>query len=538
MGFKVLLTRRHLTTSLTPVLMVLIVLYVPLASLNFYSNLLTEVVYEGLGYRVSYRSPLIPLSNDKTTVVLDVKRGGKPIDFGYTMSGITVDGGVDVSHGRGYGRVQVDITGYVNEVVRVLRMAGSNPAYSGLGLLTFIVSKVEENGEEYVATDVITIPLIPGKVRGRSVVVEVEFKPVHKIKLNKTEGEGQVGVEWLQTAPPRWITDFCHVSAHRTECYGWELKTVHYKSPAIDFVPLAISYVDGVDGDYIKEVEHYHLIRLASYDVKTLSLDLPLVFKNVVEFIVPGPGFVRTLREGLTEEHLFSLKCPIVNSALTSDRPKCSYFGSPIGVYTFYDDALVSTGFYGYLWLVEYEYVRYVSYDAVTFRYVLDVSLAVYLVPQEVDGRFSPAIVIDDSPYDGFGTLEKVYRFLVRHANTTWKLLPSVYTNYWYIESSTLVVESSSTPLFGIAIPVGAVIVAITGGSPAGWLLAITVTLSVGFSVSKDKISWYNALSVITFETTVDRWFNPRYIELTTFLIKEDGKYYRTPLIVIWPFTI
>lgn len=533
MGSKVLNARRFLEAFLTPVLMVLIVLYVPLAFLNFYSNLLTEVVYEGLGYRVSYRSLLIPLSNDKTIVVLDVKRNGKPIDFGYTMSGITVDGGVDVSRGRGYGRVQVDVTGYVDEVIKVLNMAGSNPAYSGLGLLTFIVSKVEENGEEYVATDVITIPLIPGKVRGRSVVVEVEFKPVHKIKLNRTEGgDVKSGVEVVQTTPPGSILDVCYgVEAY--VCYVWELKTVHYKSPDKEFIPLAISYVDGVDGDYIWRVTHDHLIRLASYNVKTLSLDLSLVFKNVVEFIVPGPGFVRTLREGLTEEHLFGLKCPIVNSALTSYRPECSYFSSPIGVYTFYDDALVSTGFYGYLWLVEYEYVKYDS----GIRYAVDKSLAVYLVPQEVDGRFSPAIVIDDSPYDGFGTLEGVYRFLAINANTTWKLLPSVYTNYWYVRSSTLVVESSSTPLFGIAIPVGAVIVAITGGSPAGWLLAITVTLSVGFSVSKDKISWYNALSKITFETTVDRWFNPRYIELTAFLVKEDGKHYRTPLIVIRPLT-
>jgi len=533
MGFKVLNARRFLEVFLTPVLMVLIVLYVPLASLNFYSNLLTEVVYEGLGYRVSYRSPLIPLSNDKTIVVLDVKRNGKPIDFGYTMSGITVDGGFDVSRGRGYGRVQVDVTGYVDEVIKVLNMAGSNPAYSGLGLLTFIVSKVEEGGEGYVATDVITIPLIPGKVRGRSVVVEVEFKPVHKIKLNRTEGgDVKSGVEVVQTTPPGSILDVCYgVEAY--VCYVWELKTVHYKSPAIDFVPLAISYVNGIDGDYIWRVTHDHLIRLASYDVKTLSLDLSLVFKNVVEFIVPGPGFVRTLREGLTEEHLFSLKCPIVNSALTSYRPECSYFSSPIGVYTFYDDALVSTGFYGYLWLVEYEYVRYDS----GVRYAVDKSLAVYLVPQEVDGRFSPAIVIDDSPYDGFGTLEGVYRFLAINANTTWKLLPSVYTNYWYVESITLVVESSSTLLFAPAIPVGALIIAIIGGAPPGWSLALAVTLSAGFSVSKDKISWYNALSVITFETTVDRWFNPRYIELTAFLIKEDGKHYRTPLIVIRPLT-
>jgi hypothetical protein len=46
--------------------------------------------------------------------------------------------------GRGYGRIVVDVTSYIDDVVRVLRKANSNPAYSGLGLLTFIVSKVEE----------------------------------------------------------------------------------------------------------------------------------------------------------------------------------------------------------------------------------------------------------------------------------------------------------------------------------------------------------------------------------------------------------
>jgi hypothetical protein len=139
-GFKI---------AFTAVIATLLALYAPLLSLNAYSTTLSEVVYEGSGYKVTYKSPLIPLaSGNKTSVILEVKRNGKPIDFGFTLSGITIDGARDVARGRGYGRASADITGYIDDVVRVLREANSNPAHSGLGLLTFIISKVEEDGEE------------------------------------------------------------------------------------------------------------------------------------------------------------------------------------------------------------------------------------------------------------------------------------------------------------------------------------------------------------------------------------------------------
>jgi hypothetical protein len=249
--------------ALATVIVTLLILYIPLLSLNAYSTMLSEVVYEGLGYRVTYKSPLIPLVlSDRIGVVLEVKRNGKPVDFGFTLSGITVDGARDAARGRGYGRAVADITDYVDDVVRVLREDNSNPAHSGLGLLTFIVSKIEEGGEEYIATDVITIPVIPGKARGKSMVVEVEFKPVHKIKLNKTSGDGQAGrAEVLQTTPPGTILDgACYGIGGAIVCHWWELKTVHYRSRDIEFVPLSISYIDGIDGDYVKEVNHAHYI--------------------------------------------------------------------------------------------------------------------------------------------------------------------------------------------------------------------------------------------------------------------------------------
>jgi hypothetical protein len=211
-GFKV---------AFTAVITILLALYAPLLSLNVYSAMLSEVVYEGSNYRVTYKPSLLPLVlSDRTGVVLEVKRNGKPVDFGFTVSSITVDGARDVARGRGYGRTVVDVTGYVDDVVRVLREANSNPAHSGIGLLTFIISKIEEGGEEYIATDIISISVIPGKARGKSIVVEVEFKPVHKIKLNKTSDGEQTGrAEVLQTTPPRTMTDDCRGYIVYWECY-------------------------------------------------------------------------------------------------------------------------------------------------------------------------------------------------------------------------------------------------------------------------------------------------------------------------------
>jgi hypothetical protein len=264
-GFKV---------AFVAVIAALLALYAPLLSLNAYSTALSEVVYEGFNYRVTYKSPLIPLtSGDKTSVVLEVKRGGKPIDFGFTMSGITFDGARDVAEGRGYGRASADITGYVDDVVRVLREANSNPAHSGLGLLTFIISKVEEDGEEYIATDVISIPVIPGKARGKSIVVEVEFKPVHKVKLNKTSSGEQTGkAEVLQTTPPRTIIDkWCYGSDYSYICYYWELNRVLLRSH-LEGAPVVIAYLDPIDGDYIDHVYLLNYIELVRSEPKVGQL--------------------------------------------------------------------------------------------------------------------------------------------------------------------------------------------------------------------------------------------------------------------------
>jgi hypothetical protein len=179
---------------------------------------------------------------------------------------------------------------------------------------------------------VITIPVIPGKARGKNIIVEVEFKPVHKIKLNKTSSGEQTGkAEVLQTTPPGAIPDgACYGIEGVFVCYWWELKTVHYRSRGIEFVPLSISYIDDIDGDYVERVSHLHIIRLGRTTVRTLSFDLSLAFGKVVNFIVPGPGYARTLPAGSSEETLFEMVCPVMNLKVTSRARDCLYFSKPV----------------------------------------------------------------------------------------------------------------------------------------------------------------------------------------------------------------
>ena len=428
--------------------------------------------------------------------------------------------------GRGYGRAVVDVTGYVDDVVRVLREANSNPAYSGLGLLTFIISKVEEDGEEYIATDIISIPVIPGKARGKSIIVEVEFKPAHKIKLNKMSGGEQTGkAEVLQTTPPRAMTDDCRGYIVYRECCGWELTRTHYVSSSAESIPLLISYINDVDGNYIVRVHHRHSIVLTSRP----SFDLSLVFRKAIDFIVPGPGFlIHYIPQRVSEAELFYMDCLFTNSYLTSKAHECLYLGASVGRFTFYKEALIATGIRGRMWLVEYAFVKDTC-GIVCYREVLDRSLAVYMVPYfRSDNRIDYSIHIDENPYDGLDWLNRVFDFLYFDSNATRRLLGVYLGNYVSIWSTQLMSKSESTPLFGIAIPIGSIIRALAG-NVSGWPGRAISTLSIGSSMLY--------LGIISYYTTTDRCFYPYYIESTAFLVKDEGDYYRAPLMVVSPNT-
>jgi hypothetical protein len=537
-----LLTLQGFKIAFTAIITTLLALYAPLLSLNAYSATLSEVVYEGSNYKVTYKSPLIPLApGNKTSVVLEVKRNGKPIDFGFTLSGITIDGAKDVARGRGYGRAKADIAGYVDDVVRVLREANSNPAHSGLGLLTFIISKIEEDGEEYIATDIISIPVIPGKARGKNIVVEVEFKPVHKIKLNKTSGGEQTGkAEVLQTTPPPILIDLCYGPDHSYICYYWELDRVLLRSH-LGGAPVIIAYLDSIDGDYIRRVDLTNDITLTRSEHRWISFELALTFLRTVKFIAPGPGYYREISSGLNSEKLFSLACTFYNSKLSNELSDCNYMGDQgFTPYprNFYGEALLAIGFRGYMWLVEYKYIER-RYDG---EKVIDRSLAVYLVPLfNSRGKIEYWYDVDDNPYDGRGMLEKVFWNITTNQYVKSVRFPSFTGTSWRVISYDVKVSSNSPAAFGIAIPVGALAVLARGGvlpSPWSAVVSAVFALTVGVAVSvAGESEFYMNFATAYFLATQSVTFAPRYYHVDkSYMVKEAGGEYRVPFMIVQPF--
>jgi hypothetical protein len=343
--------------------------------------------------------------------------------------------------------------------------------------------------------------------------------------LNKTSGGEQTGrAEVLQTTPPRQIDDCRGYIVYR-ECYKWVFTRTHYVSSSAESIPLLVSYVNDVDGNYIVRVRHMHSIVLTSQP----SFDLSLVFRRVIDFIVPGPGFlIHYLPQRVSEAVLFRMDCLFMNSYLTSKTYDCKYFDARVGRFSFYKDALIATGIRGRMWLVEYAFVK----DAcgmVCYREVLDRSLAVHMVPYfRSDNRIDYSIHIDENPYDGVGWLNEAFNFLYHDSNTTRRLLGVHLGNTLDVWSSDLTAKSGSTPLFGIAIPIGPIIRALAG-NVSSWPGGAISTLSIGSSMLY--------FGIISYYTTTDRCFYPYYIELTAFLVKDEGDYYKAPLMVVSPNT-
>jgi hypothetical protein len=308
----------------------------------------------------------------------------------------------------------------------------------------------------------------------------------------------------------------------------------HYVSLESEYIPLAISYIDDTDGNYTKMVEHQHWILLLSQAAPQLSFDLSLVFRKVIDFIVPGPGYTITLPPGASRLVLFDMNCRFMNSYLTSETLLCYYFDTAVGEFTFYKEALIATGIRGRMWLVEYAYIRD-RCGLVCYREVLDSSLAVYMVPYfRSTNRIDYSVYIDENPYDGLGWLNRVFNFLFYDSNTTLRLLGEYPGEGLSIGSEELTAKSGSTPLFGIAVPVGAILRALAG-SLSGWPGILISTLSVGFSASGSSTRFYVSLTEMSYDAITDMCFYPYYIELTAFLVKDAKDYYKTPFMVVSP---
>jgi hypothetical protein len=261
---------------------------------------------------------------------------------------------------------------------------------------------------------------------------------------------------------------------------------------------------------------------------------LVLVFRKVIDFIVPGPGYTITLPPGASQLVLFRMSCSFMNSYLTSEAYDCTYFGTSVGRFSFHKEALIATGIRGRMWLVEYAFVRD-RCGLVCYREVLDSSLAVYMVPYfRSDNRIDYSIYIDENPYDGVGWLNRVFNFLYYDSNATLRLLGEYPGKGLSVGSDELMAKSGSTPLFGIAVPVGAILRALAG-NVSGWPGILISTLSVGFSVSSSSTRFYVSLIVMSYYAITDMCFYPYYIELTAFLVKDAKDYYKTPFMVVSP---
>ena len=171
----------------------------------------------------------------------------------------------------------------------------------------------------------------------------------------------------------------------------------------------------------------------------------------------------------------------------------------------------------------------------VCYREVLDRSLAVYMVPYfRSTNRIDYSIHIDENPHDGLGWLNRVFNFLFYDSNTTLRLLGEYPGEGLSVGSEELTAKSGSTPLFGIAVPVGAILRALAG-SLSGWPGILISTLSVGFSASGSSTRFYVSLTKMSYDAITDMCFYPYYIELTAFLVKDAEDYYKTPFMVVSP---
>lgn len=542
--------RRSLSSTTALLLVTLLILSFLLTLANIYLNGHTETVYETPSYRVLYRSSSILTSSSKTVLSLSVKRGDKPVGYSFTLSGvagISAEGVVvkDLARGTGFDVVQVDISGYVDEVANVLRGVNADPTHSGLGLLAFVVSKIVEDGEEYMATDIVSIPIIPEKVRGKTVLVEIDFRPVHKIRLGKT------GVGAGQLSPPGEIPDYCYFGISYYECYYWRFnQTLLLRFGGI---PTSIALVDAIDGDYVKAVDLFNLIVLKRSSIPRVGFIISLTFKNTVRFVAPGPGFYYEISSGLDEETLFSFGCMFYNSKLRSDDSDCDYFGQGFtpSPKNFYDEALLALGFKGYMWLAEYDYmVCGASWllpggnSSITaawnceYEGVVDKSLAVYVVPYfSSSGVMTYWYDVDDNPYDGYGLVEQVFRKIYYNPYTSVISFPSFQGTSWRVVSYNVKVASGSPAAFGIALPIGAIALALLGNIP-GWVAAAIATLSVGISVPlSGETEFYLSLAYVKYYANQVVTFNPRYVEISLkYLVREAGGEYRIPYLVVRPF--
>jgi hypothetical protein len=189
---------------------------------------------------------------------------------------------------------------------------------------------------------------------------------------------------------------------------------------------------------------------------------------------------------------------------------------------TFYKEALLAIGFWGYMWLVEYDYVEWPG------DRIVDKSLAVYLVPYfNLNGKMLYWYHIDDDPYDGYGLVEKIFKLLNNSEYTSWVFLGSFKGIQYDVTTLRLKQYSGSPYVFGISLAVGALALVILGTTPPGWTAAALAALTIGIP----------SYGLVVFEAKNEVTFHPYYIEISrAYTVYEaGGGQYKVPFVILYP---
>lgn len=172
---------------------------------------LAEVVVNRPDYVVSYVAA-VPPSGD---IRVRVKLNGTLLISAYATAP-ALSGFVEVGRARGRGEARMPINHYLGEAVRLVRELGYTPNQAGPSLILHITTSWKEGDETYVGTRIITVPVIPGKVSGRDIVVNVDFKPHKRHKINgsavpisQAAASHDVVPATTSSSLPDAVTDYC-----------------------------------------------------------------------------------------------------------------------------------------------------------------------------------------------------------------------------------------------------------------------------------------------------------------------------------------
>ncbi len=347
-----------------------------------------DVVYSRGGVEVVYvGKPL--LGNDTVLRVQVVDRGERPLNVTVYATGPTLDGFVEVGRARAVGETVMGIGRYVAEARRLVRALGYRPSEAGPSIVLHVTRVVNGTAE----TDIVTVPLIPGRAVGREIVARIVFRPDIRVHLDKEVPNRETSARPM-ASPPSRVYDYCVIGVESSTCYYWRYKSTVESGTKPIYI--AMTYLDSFDGDRIKFVQH--TIDIDIFSQENIYVDLAIGLGTY--FSLPGPGF--TIFEQ-TVQSLLSISCNYYNSKLESSSSFCNNNGVTETVDTFYDEAIVGTGFRAQYEVAVYEYVEEDCFAGYCSTTVLDEHELYWVAPISVNDRWDGVWHVDDDPYDGVG---------------------------------------------------------------------------------------------------------------------------------------